>query len=63
MILRVILVPFGSIPDPPFTSLSLWPHASQTVAMITTSLKCGISYWFKKLTGHVVKIKVHVDKI
>lgn len=44
VILRVILVPFGSIPDPPFTSLSLWPHASQTVAMITTSLKCGISY-------------------
>ena len=37
--LSVILRPSGSIPEPPFTSLSLMPHASQTVAINTTSLK------------------------
>lgn len=41
--LSVILVPWGSIPPPDLTSLVLWPQKSQTVAMMTTSLKCGIS--------------------
>ena len=40
---RVIFFPVGSIPPPDFTSLVLWPQESHKVAIITTSLKCGIS--------------------
>ncbi|CAH0404200.1 unnamed protein product [Chilo suppressalis] len=36
------LTPLSSTPPPDFTSLVLCPHASQTVAIITTSLKCGM---------------------
>ena len=45
---RVILVPLGSIPPPDLTSLVLWPQLSHNVAMITTSLKCGMSGKGKK---------------
>ncbi|KAI9582349.1 hypothetical protein GQX74_015472 [Glossina fuscipes] len=34
--------PFSSMPPPDFTSLVLQPQTSHTVAIITTSLKCGI---------------------
>ena len=39
-----ILVPSSAIPVPLFTSLSLWPQASQVVAIMRTSLKNGISF-------------------
>ena len=41
--LRMILVPFGSMPPPDLTSFVLCPQESQFVAIITTSLKWGIS--------------------
>ena len=48
------IIHLSSMPPPDLTSLVLCPHESQDVAMITTSLKWGISGNNKK--SHFLKM-------